>query len=274
MTGNREIAKALGMKLWSTNSFVPQYRSGNIGPWRINPGGQLANDWGYYSGLCLLEMLPSLVRRVPSDANVEGGNWETWMSLTPHEVESQELGYIHARGSVVIMGLGMGWIAANVALNPRVKQVTIVERDPDIILLFRESGAFESIPEAAQRKIAIVNADALEWHPESGTATTFLYADIWLQIGEPNAIQHVRRMQEHVQAEAIYFWGQELAIYTALQRTSPPPVAITEQSIRHAVANVIGLPLLIADDRNYARMIEKVIQNRIDRGLPVEINLG
>ena len=81
-------------------------------------------------------------------------------------------------------------------------------------------------------------------------------------------------MQQHVQAETIYFWGQELAIYTALQRASSSPVAVTEESIRHAVANVVGLPLLIPDDRNYAQMVEQVIQNRIDRRLTIEINLG
>ena len=63
------------------------------------------------------------------------------MSLTPHEIESQELGFLHASENVVIMGLGMGWIAANSALNPKVTQVTVVERDPDVIRLFHDSGA-------------------------------------------------------------------------------------------------------------------------------------
>ena len=126
---NHDIASALGMKLWTTNLFMPRYRAGEIGHWRINPGGQLVHDWGYYTGPCLVEMLPSLARKVKSKQNVDW--WENWMSLTPHEIESQELGCRHAVEHTVIMGLGMGWMAANVALNPNVTKVTVVERDPE-----------------------------------------------------------------------------------------------------------------------------------------------
>ncbi|OQB96252.1 MAG: hypothetical protein BWX86_00876 [Verrucomicrobia bacterium ADurb.Bin122] len=39
------------------------------------------------------------------------------MSLSVHEIESQELGCRHAFGTTVVMGLGMGWIALNAALR-------------------------------------------------------------------------------------------------------------------------------------------------------------
>ena len=70
---NGEIAATLGKKLWTTDLFMPQYRCGEIGAWRIEEGGQLINDWGYYSGLCLVEMLPSLARKVTSKENIEVG---------------------------------------------------------------------------------------------------------------------------------------------------------------------------------------------------------
>ncbi len=59
MNQNIDIAAALGKPLWRTDSFIPRYRVGEVGSWRINPGGQLVNDWGYFTGPCLLEMLPS-----------------------------------------------------------------------------------------------------------------------------------------------------------------------------------------------------------------------
>lgn len=68
---------------------------------------------------------------------MEGEGWEMWMSLTPHETESQSLGNRYARGTTAIMGLGMGWIAANAALNPKVNRVLIAERDTDVIRLFQ-----------------------------------------------------------------------------------------------------------------------------------------
>ena len=273
MNQSQIIAAALGKPLWSTDSFVPRYRSGECGPWRINPGGQIVHDWGYVSGPCVLAMLPSLARKVESPGS-SGGRWETWMSLTPHEIESQELGFRHAYGHTVIMGLGMGWIAANCAINPRVTRVTIVERDPDVIRLFHDSGAFDSLPDDAQQKIAIVNADAMEWRPASTTPVNFLYVDIWLHLAESAAMGQVSRMQENVQAEQIYFWGQELAIYAAIRRASKDPAAITADAIGQAVNDVIALPLLVPHDLDYANMIEAVVQNRIARRLRVEMDIG
>ena len=269
------IAAALGERLWTTDAFVPRYRPGEYGRWRISPGGPLVHDRGYHSGPCMLEMLPSLARKAESAGGLDGDRWETWMSLTPLEVESQELGFRHAFGNTVVMGLGMGWIAANCAMNPRVAQVTVVERDPEVIHLFHESGALDSLPESARRRIAIVRDDALEWRPGKGEAVDFLFADIWLRLGEPQALGQVRRMQANVRARQVYFWGQELAIHSAIARRSGSKdgVAVTADTVARAVNEVIGLPLLIAPDRDYARMIEQVVRNRIERGLPVAMNI-
>ena len=272
MTHHQDIASALGRELWTTDSFVPRYRSGVMGSWRIHPGGNLVSDWGYWSGPCLMEMLPSLARKVhtPSEAGQEG--WETWMSLTPLEIESQELGYLNATGHVAIMGLGMGWIAANAALCAEVTRVTVVERDPEVVSLFHRSGAFDSIPEQGRRKIEIVLDDALTWRPEPEAAVDFLYADIWLQLMEPGALGQVRQMQDNVQSRTLYFWGQELAIYAAIQRDAGDNAAISEDAIQSAVADIIRLPLLVPDERDYATMIDQVVRNRIERRPPLDLS--
>ncbi len=102
------------------------------------------------------------------------------MSLTPHEIESQELGCRHAFEHTVIMGLGMGWMAANVALNPNVTKVSVVEQEPNVNKLCEDSGAFESLLESARGKISIINADALEWCLAITDTVNLLCADIWL----------------------------------------------------------------------------------------------
>ncbi len=270
MSINDEIAAALGKPIWTTDAFLPEYASGTVGQWRINPGGQLVNDWGYHSGPCLVQMLPSLLRKTETNHEGEGASWETWMSLTPLEVESQELGYRCARGRMAIMGLGMGWIAANAALNPEVSEITVVERDPDVIRLFLESGARDSIPEPARSKLSIVEADALKWYPDTGEPIDFLYADIWLGIAEPGTLPQVRQMQQNVQAEQIYFWGQELIIHAALANVqSSEGPEVSAGSIEQVIDEDIKLPLVIPSDRDYAQMVEKVIANRVARGLPM-----
>lgn len=273
MTSTIDIATALGKDLWTTDSFIPQYQSGEIGSWRIDSGGQLVHDWGYFSGQCLLEMLPSLARRKTSDNTGDEGGWDTWMSLTPHEIESQELGYKHASGNMVIMGLGMGWIAANAALNSLVTNVTVIERDPDIISLFTESGAFESIPTLARQKISIVEADALKWRPEPDQTIDFLYADIWLHLAEQGVFRQVKQMQDNVRAKQIYFWGQELLIHSAITRSLKDGEIHADDLIRKALEQVIKLPLLLPENLNYGKMIEQVINNRMERGLPHTIDI-
>jgi hypothetical protein len=269
---NHDIAAALSTRLWATDLFMPRYRAGEIGDWRINPGGQLVHDWGYYTGPCLVEMLPSLARRVKQVA--AGDAWETWMSLTPHEIESQELGCRHASGHTVIMGLGMGWVAANVALNSNVTKVTVVELDPDVIDLFEHCGAIESLPQAAGRKIAIVHADALQWRPAVTDTVNFLYADIWLHLAEPSTVRQVKQMQANVQAEKVYYWGQEIAIYAAAGQDARSNLTITGAAVQHAANHVLKLPLLIPTDRDYPRMIQQVIQNRMNRRLTIDVDFS
>ena len=78
--------------------------------------------------LCpLLDTATQLVNGMALLTRIDDGSKpHTWMSISPMEIESQEIGQ-HARGHVVVMGLGMGWAAANAALHPAVSQVTVVD---------------------------------------------------------------------------------------------------------------------------------------------------
>jgi len=219
-------------------------------------------------------MRPSLARKVKLRENVEGESWETWMSLTPHEIESQELGCRHAFEHAVIMGLGMGWMAANVAMNPLVTKVTVVELDPDVIELFEQSGALESLPESAQQKIRIINANAMDWCPVPTEVVNFLCADIWFQLAEPAALSQVRQMQANIQAKEIYYWGQEIAIHCAAKRYVADSSPITAEAVQLAINEVIKLPLLVPNDRDYPQMVEQVIQNRIIRELTIDVDFS
>lgn len=270
MADKKTVADRLGQTLWTTDLFIPQYRAGEIDDWRIGVGGQLVHDWGYFAGPCLLEMLPSLERRVRGRGG-EPDRWETWMSLTPHEIESQELGCRYAFGHTVIMGLGMGWSAANTALNSAVEQVTVIELDPGVIELFSRSGALDSLPEWARRKVVIVQADAGHWTPPSEQTIDFLFVDIWLHLLEPGTIAQVRRMQANVQAATVYFWGQELAIFRVAELPDLE-AALTEEMVEQAISR-IRLPLLAPKDRDYPALIERAARNRSRRGLRIDADL-
>ena len=206
------LSQMLGVPVFESPWHMPLYPEGAVGPWRIVRGAA-GLDRGYYSGACVTTGNTVLLR-----ANDAGG-WDTWMSLSPYEIESQELACRHAVGHTVVMGLGMGWVAANVALNPAVSKVTVVERDADVLDLFGRSKVLDGLPAQVAAKIGLVQADALEWTP-TDAAVDFLYADIWLGLAEARALADVQRMQANVQASSVYFWGQELVLARLAQQQS------------------------------------------------------
>lgn len=256
-----QVSTALGAPLFTTDLYVPRYREGSAGPWKVMRSG-FGLDHGYCSGLWTVNDMPILLRANPQHPS----GWETWMSLSPHEIESQALGCRYAYGHAAVMGLGMGWVAINMALNPRVARVTVIERDPEVIALFDHAQALAGLPDEVQAKLRIVQADALEWQPEQ--SVDFLYADIWRGIEEPQALDDVRRMQAHVKADAIYFWGQELLIH-ALAGGSPETPSHWPQLVQRCVAETIALPLLLPQDFDYPAMIAEVVRLRRSRQVPI-----
>lgn len=251
-----QLAAYLGVPLFATALHLPPYREVCAGRWRLTRSG-FSLDRGYYSGLWGVSGMLVLLRE--ADGNSQ--SWETWMSLSPHEIESQELGCRYASGHTVVMGLGMGWVAINIALNPAVRRVTVIERDPEVISLFEQSMALDGLPEDASGKIRIVLADALEWL--SDEPVDFLYADIWRTLEEPQTLDDVSRMQANVNADQVYFWGQELFIHSLAEKN--PMCCDWGDAVKRCVTERIALPLFLPEDFDYPDMIATVVRQRRER---------
>lgn len=253
--------ESLGLPLFSTDLYMPRYRIGQAGAWRLAKV-DLCLERGYFSGLWAVRDTPVLMR----ESRHAPLGWETWMSLFPHEIESQELACRNARGYTVVMGLGMGWVAINAALNSAVRKVTVVECDADVIALFDLSEALEGLPEAIRTKIRVEQADALCWRPDE--PVDFLYADIWRDIQDPAALADVRHMQANVHAASVYFWGQELLIraLAACRVDASASAGEWTQAIRQAM-QTLGLPLLDAPD--YPALVARAAARRLERGVPL-----
>lgn len=187
-----------GPPRFATDLFIPRYRPCASGGWELRIAA-LAVVPGYWSGPMLVENMAALVR---------GG--QSWMSITPLEVESQEIGIRLARGHVLIFGLGMGWAAAAAAMMAAVDAVTVVEADEDVLALHRDLDVFAQLPDEQRAKLRLVQGDASSYVPEG--PVDLLMPDIWLPIVSDGRVEEVRRMQANVGAAAVYFWGQELEI--------------------------------------------------------------
>lgn len=180
-----------------TRAIAALYRPLASGAWRLERGA-LVMARGYWSPPTAFEVIA--LRR---------GD-DVWMSLTPLEIESEQIGVEAAYGHVAILGLGMGWAAAACALKPEVTRVTVIERDPDVIALHAELDLFGQLPGGVGDKVRIVRADALVWVADE--PVDVMIADIWLPLVSDGRVDGMRRTQANVAATKLYFWGQELEI--------------------------------------------------------------
>jgi hypothetical protein len=172
---------------------------------------------------------------------------DVWMSLTPLEFESQGIGVSCANGHVAVLGLGLGWAAAECAVASAVTAVTVVEHDPELIALHAELDLFGRLPRRCGAKVRIIEADAADWRPED--SVDLLLADIWLPlISHEDRVPEVRAMQDRISAAAIHFWGQELEI---ARHAVAAGHSLDESGIAATIAG-FGLPLVGLETPDYA----------------------
>ena len=106
-------------------------------------------------------------------AVLQGGR--EWMLITPNEMETMRGPISDAFGNVVTYGLGLGYFAYMVSEKNEVSSVTVVEKDPSVIELFKD----HILPQFPNKeKISIACADALEYAAEDHPCD-FVFADIW-----------------------------------------------------------------------------------------------
>ena len=100
-----------------------------------------------------------------------------WVSICPSEINTMTADAVHARGRVLILGLGLGYYPFLISEKKEVKTITIVEKSQEIIRLFQE----ELLPQFPHKeKIRIVEADAFRFLEETEPwEFDFCYADIW-----------------------------------------------------------------------------------------------
>lgn len=222
---------------FTTDLFLPRYRDTASGEWQLRIGRNgLAQ--GYWSPAVIVAELPMLMR-----------GKDTWMSVTPLEVESAEIGIRLARGHVLVMGLGMGWAAMATAIRDEVTAVTVVEHDPDVLALHRELDLFAQLSDGARAKLRIVEGDAYRYTPEA--PVDLLMPDIWLPLVNDGRIDEVRAMQANAHSEAIYFWGQELEIARHAKAAGRD---LDAAGIAATVAD-FGLPLIGPEFPNYPALV-------------------
>lgn len=123
-----------------------------------------------------------------------------WMSYTFSEALSLRPGVRAAKGNVLIGGLGMGWLAREVLRKKGVKDVTIVEQDPDIANFFGEP-----FKQAFGQRVDIVTGDAFDYAEEHGNKYDRILMDIWHDYGNQSDSRW-RRLVNRYQGTSTKLW--------------------------------------------------------------------
>lgn len=101
----------------------------------------------------------------------------TWMSITPHEIETMEESLNEVYGNVLVLGLGLGYYPYIASLKESVKTIDIVELNKDIISIFREN----ILPQFSRiEKIKIFNENAINFLKENDlNKYDYIFIDLW-----------------------------------------------------------------------------------------------
>ena len=115
-----------------------------------------------------------------------------WMTVCPSEISSMEAPMRRAHGRVLTLGLGLGYYPFIVSQIESVSSVTVVEREKDVIALFRESLLpFFPHPE----KIHLVEDDALQYCARRKDGEfDYCFADLWM--GQEDGAPLMLRLRE------------------------------------------------------------------------------
>ena len=137
-------------------------------------------------------------------------NNEIWMSLNPNEIKTMEPYIEKAQGHVLVLGLGMGYVAYMMANKKEVKSVTVIEKDSNVINIFNNLlwPSFSS-----KEKIKIINDDALNYLKRKQRDYDYIFADIWHSPddGLPLFLK-IKKINRHVDC-----W-LEVSMYALLRR--------------------------------------------------------
>ena len=101
----------------------------------------------------------------------------TWMSVTPHEIETMKESLKEVKGNVLVLGLGIGYYPYIASLKNEVKNIDIIELDRKIINIFKNNllNQFEH-----QEKIHLINEEATKYLKENNLSKyDYIFVDLW-----------------------------------------------------------------------------------------------
>lgn len=130
-----------------------------------------------------------------------------WMSITPNEICTMEKHIQAANGRVLTLGCGLGYYAYMVSIKETVSEVTIIEKDPNVIELFTQ----HILPQFSQKeKIRVIQADAIDYLKTlSDGMYDYCFADIWQNNQDHDTYLRVKTVGNKFRRMKMSYWIEE-----------------------------------------------------------------
>lgn len=176
--------RILDPKKYTENPYYKNIKIPNVkdGSWELKTEsykpyrGFISGDMQINDELCEVPPLGFFEEEFFFPAVLEDGN--EWMTLTPVDLDTCEEAIEKAHGKVITFGLGLGYFAYRVSEKESVEQITVVEKSPEVIALFKK----HILPQFKNAyKVRIINADAFEYAEKNmpGEGYDYAFVDIW-----------------------------------------------------------------------------------------------
>jgi hypothetical protein len=143
-------------------------------------------------------------------------NGKTWMSVTPHEINTMTPSLKEVHGKAITFGLGMGYYAYLAAEKENVSSITVIEKDPTVIALFKET-LLPYFPK--KEKVRIIEEDAFHYAKTMGKEHyDYAFVDLW-HLPEDGLPLYVRMRQLEKKSPATQFvYWVEPSLLSLLRR--------------------------------------------------------
>ena len=131
-----------------------------------------------------------------------------WMTVTPNEINTIRPAIRESRGKVLTYGLGLGYYAFHSLLKPEVTSVTVVEKSPHVIEVFRRL-LLPHFPHP--EKLRILQADAFEYAAHTAPIEGYdvVFTDIWRDVADGLPLYRRMKAIHDVHPGPLYLYWME-----------------------------------------------------------------
>lgn len=210
--------RLLDAEKYRNNPYYKNIKIDNVkdGTWELRrenyPAyrGVIAGDIVFGNGYLEYAPLGFFTEDFEFPAVLENDN--EWMTLTPVDLDTCDAAIAEAHGKVVTFGLGLGYYAYMVSEKPDVDSITVIEKSPKVIELFKK----HILPQFPNnQKVRIIEADAFEYAEKIMPSEQYDYAfvDTWRDASDGEPMYRKMKALEHLNNSTNFsYWIENFLI--------------------------------------------------------------